>query len=378
MKKYLFIIGTLTVMLVSSSCKKSFESLQVDPNRATSVPANLVLGGVLSDIYNGPYNSTQRWNQFYACNYAYYGNQEYNWTNMSYGAYNTLKNVLKMEEEAAKSIPAPNPYSALGKFLRAYIYYNITMQTGDVPLSEALKAIDNTTPKYDSQKEVFKQILVWLEEANTDMAGIVTKGNYVLAGDIYYGNDLNKWRKAVNAFKLRVLIQLSKYETDADLNIKTKFAQTLASNNNYPLFASKSENLDYIYNAQYNKYPTNPDSYGFDVARYNMASTYLNTLVSLQDPRTFFVAEPADALVKAGAQPNTYAAFRGASSGEDLAIMSTNAGNGAYSFINRKRYYSTYTAENCTQIGYQEMCFNIAEAINRGWLTGNAEDWYTK
>ena len=365
-------------MLVSSSCKKSFESLQVDPNRATSVPANLVLGGVLSDIYNGPYNSTQRWNQFYACNYAYYGNQEYNWTNMSYGAYNTLKNVLKMEEEAAKSIPAPNPYSALGKFLRAYIYYNITMQTGDVPLSEALKAIDNTTPKYDSQKEVFKQILVWLEEANTDMAGIVTKGNYVLAGDIYYGNDLNKWRKAVNAFKLRVLIHLSKYETDADLNIKTKFAQTLASNNNYPLFASKSENLDYIYNAQYNKYPTNPDSYGFDVARYNMASTYLNTLVSLQDPRTFFVAEPADALVKAGAQPNTYAAFRGASSGEDLAIMSTNAGNGAYSFINRKRYYSTYTAENCTQIGYQEMCFNIAEAINRGWLTGNAEDWYTK
>ncbi|MEY2901971.1 MAG: hypothetical protein RLY89_1077 [Bacteroidota bacterium] len=378
MKKYLFIIGALTIMLVSSSCKKSFESLQVDPNRATSVPANLVLGGVLSDIYYGPFNSTQRWNQFYACNYAYYGNQEYNWTNMSYGAYNTLKNVLKMEEEAAKSIPAPNPYSALGKFLRAYIYYNITMQTGDVPLSEALKAIDNTTPKYDSQKEVFKQILVWLEEANTDIAGIVTKGNYVLAGDIYYGNDLNKWRKAVNAFKLRVLIQLSKYETDADLNIKTKFAQTLASNNNYPLFASKSDNLDYIYNAQYNKYPTNPDSYGFDVARYNMASTYLNTLVNLQDPRTFFVAEPADALVKAGAQPNSYAAFRGASSGEDLAIMSSNAGNGAYSFINRKRYYTTYTAENCTQIGYQEMCFNIAEAINRGWLTGNAEDWYTK
>jgi hypothetical protein len=24
------------------------------------------------------------------------------------------------------------------------------------------------------------------------------------------------------------------------------------------------------------------------------------------------------------------------------------------------------------------MCFNIAEGINRGWATGNAEDWYTK
>jgi hypothetical protein len=30
------------------------------------------------------------------------------------------------------------------------------------------------------------------------------------------------------------------------------------------------------------------------------------------------------------------------------------------------------------QIGYPEMCFNIAEAINRGWVAGNAEDWYKK
>jgi hypothetical protein len=99
-------------------------------------------------------------------------------------------------------------------------------------------------------------------------------------------------------------------------------------------------------------------------------------LVSYNDPRTFVVAEPADSLVRAGALPNSYAAFKGASSGEDLATMSSLAGKGLYSFINRKKYYSTYTAENCIQIGYAEMCFNIAEAINRGWITGNAEDWY--
>ncbi|MFX5710156.1 SusD/RagB family nutrient-binding outer membrane lipoprotein, partial [Acinetobacter baumannii] len=45
-------------------------------------------------------------------------------------------------------------------------------------------------------------------------------------------------------------------------------------------------------------------------------------------------------------------------------------------FINRKRYYSTYTAEPATQLGYVEMCFNIAEGINRGWVAGNAETWY--
>jgi hypothetical protein len=101
-------------------------------------------------------------------------------------------------------------------------------------------------------------------------------------------------------------------------------------------------------------------------------------LVTLKDPRTFYVAEPAAALVTAGAAPNSFAAFAGAGSGEDLATMSANAGLGKYSFINRKRYYSTFTAENCTQIGYAEMCFNIAEAMNRGWIVGTAEDWYKK
>ncbi len=378
MKKIIYILAIALPMLGAVSCKKKFDDLQTDPNRPTAVPPNLVLGGVLTDVYYGPFNSTQRWNQFYCCNYAYYGDQQYNWTNVSYNTYAILKNVLKMEEEAAKGAPAPNPYSAIGKFLRAYLYYNLTMQTGDIPMTEALQSLSNFTPRYDTQKDVFKQVLTWLEEANNDMGSVITKGNYVLSGDFYFSNDLARWRKVVSAFKLRVLIQLSRYASDTDLNIKQKFAETLSNASKYAMFTGMADNMQYVYNNQYNKYPTNPDSYGFDVARYNMAATYLNTLVAFKDPRTFVVAEPADSLVRAGAAPNSFQAFQGSNSGEDLATMSSNAGKGLYSFINRKRYYSTYTAENCIQIGYPEMCFNIAEAINRGWVTGNAEDWYSK
>ena len=35
--------------------------------------------------------------------------------------------------------------------------------------------------------------------------------------------------------------------------------------------------------------------------------------------------------------------------------------------INRYRYYRTNTGEDFIIAGYAEMCFNIAEAINRGW-----------
>lgn len=377
MKKILSIIS-IGVLLGAAGCKKKFDTLQSDPNRPTSVPANLILNGVLSDIYQSPFSPTQRWNQFYACNYAYYGDQQYTWSGVSFGTYNTLKNVIKMEEEAAKSLGASNSYNALGKFLRAYLFYNLTMQTGDIPVSEALKSLSNLAPKYDSQKEVFKQILVLLEDANSEMTTLITKGGYLLQSDFYYGNDLSKWRKAVNAFKLRVLIQLSKYEADADLNIKQKFSETVTNSTKYPLFTGAENNMEYVYNNQYNKYPTNPESFGFDAARYNMTTTFLNTLVTLKDPRTFYVAEPALALVTGGAAPNSFAAFSGAGSGEDLATMSANAGQGKYSFINRKRYYSTFAAQNTIQIGYAEMCFNIAEAMNRGWLTGTAEDWYKK
>ena len=62
--------------------------------------------------------------------------------------------------------------------------------------------------------------------------------------------------------------------------------------------------------------------------------------------------------------------------------MYVKANSGQYSLLNRYHYYRTYTAENCIQIGYPEMCFNIAEGINRGWapaLTAtDAENYYKK
>ncbi len=372
---FLLIIGSV----IFTGCSKKFDDLKVDVNRPESVPPSLVLSGVLNNFTQPAWSLPHRWNQFSNCNYNYYGTQEYNWTNVSFDPYNTIKNIGKMEEEALKTgAAAQNPYSALGKFFRAFFYYDLTMRVGDLPMSEAGQGLAVPTPKYNTQKEIFVQVIKWLDEANTDLAQLSSKGSNTLSGDYYYNNDLKKWQKAVNTFKLRVLISLSKKEADADLAIKQKFATVLAQPDTYPLLTGMDDNLQYVYNSTFNKYPTSPDNFGFDATRYNTAATYLNNLTALQDPRTFVTAEPAAKRVASGIAPTSFNAFLGASSGEDLADMSSKAGNGEYSFINRKRYYSTYTAEPNIQVGYAEMCFNIAEAINRGWLTGNAESWYRK
>ncbi len=76
-----------------------------------------------------------------------------------------------------------------------------------------------------------------------------------MTGDIYYNNDLRLWQKAVNTFKLRVLVQLSKKDTDAELGVKAKFAEVISNKSKYPLMESMSDNMQYVYNTQFNKYP---------------------------------------------------------------------------------------------------------------------------
>lgn len=380
MKRYTQLLLVALTLLTLAGCEKPFDQLEQDPNRPTSAPASLVFNGVLNDMYSiaggGAWNDFQRYNQFYDSNYNYYATNEYSWTSTGL-YYTTLKNVVQMEQEAKRvGLPDVNAYSALGKFFRAYFFEQMTKRLGDIPLTDALLGLDNPTPRYNTQKEVYVQILRWLDEANTDLTALIAQSDNNLAGDIYLNNSLAKWQRVVNTYKLRVLISLSKKEADTDLNVKARFAEVLANPAKFPVMASMDDNLQYIYNNQYNKYNRSPDNFGQNATRENMAATYLGLLTSLKDPRTFVVAEPATAKVNAGIKPTDFAAFVGASSGEDLATMSSNANQGLYSFQNRRRYYSTYTAEPYIIIGYPELQFSIAEGINRGWATGNAETYY--
>lgn len=373
--KLIIFCSILALMLFS--CEKPFDELEKDPNRAVNAPASLILNGVLLNMYSAPWSAEQRWNQFYCSNYNYYSTNEYNWTAASF-TYTTLKNVVKMEEEAKRAGAADvNPYSALGKFFRAYYFDGMTARVGDIPMTEALKGLDNTTPKYDAQKAVYVQIIKWLDEANDNLASLITSANNTLSGDLYLGNDLRKWQKVVNTYKLRVLIRLSKKEADSELNIKQKFAEVLSNPTKFPVMTGMSDNMQFIHTAL-TKYPRNPSNFGFNATRENMAKTYVDLLIERKDPRIFIVAEPAETKIKAGLSATDLNAYVGASSGEDLADMTTKAQKGDYSFQNRKRYFSNDVGEPVFIIGYSELCFNIAEGINRGWATGNAEDYYVK
>jgi hypothetical protein len=182
----------------------------------------------------------------------------------------------------------------------------------------------------------------------------------------------------INAFRLRVLVELSKKAGDADLNVAGQFADILGNPSKYPLMTSNSDNLQYAYNIQYNQYPNNNQVYGTQALRYNMAAAYTDSLASFNDLRVMMVAEPARGL---GYADTSYQSFRGANSGLSLSTMAAGVGSNStniYSLIGRHRYYETLVGEPTFILSYPEMCFNIAEGINRGWATGDAESWYKK
>ena len=366
--------------LASTGCNKSLDELTVNENKPNSVPASLLFNGVLNNAFEAPNGQYEAWNQYYLNNYDYYGNNRYDFGS---GAvyYTTLKNVGLMEKQAlAAGSPAVNPYEALGNFFRAYLFTRMSLEMGDIPQSQALQGLDGLTPTYDSQKAVFIQSFKWLESANTDLTALIASGSANLTGDIYFNGDLRKWQKVVNTLRVRLLLHMSKKTGDAELNIAGQFAAIVGNPTKYPLLASSADNMQYVYIAATNNfYPNNNRNFGQDGSRKNMGATYVGLLTQLRDPRVFATTEPARYYVdNLNQNPTDFASFVGANSGLDLGVMYNNAGQQKYSFLNRKRYFSTLTGEPSIQIGYPELCFNIAEGINRGWLpSGAAAPYYT-
>ena len=409
MKNYirysLLIFGLAAMGLVS--CQKG--NLAANPNVASTnstVPVSLIFNRIVNEMYNGggvmdgvsgevseiPFSQVMRWNQFFVSNYSYYwGGNSYNWSNTA-TMYSMLKYIELMEQQTATQYPvAPQPYTALAKFFRAYLFVWYTQRVGDIPMTDA--GTSSLTPTYNTQHDVYKNSLALLDTANTLMATYISQaGSTKTVGGDIYGLTALQWQKVINTYKLRVLISLSRRATDnADLNIPSQFATIVNTPTTYPIMTSISDNLQYTYNAAYNKYPIDPNYTPYDFFE-NVCGTFLNITTSTQDPRTFIAATPAPNAITGGKLVTDFTAYVGAdidTTQSELLIASGNnhKGEGAYSFHNYLRYYTTAvstvssptSAEPDMIIGYPEMCFNIAEAANRGWISGvSGSSWYTK
>jgi hypothetical protein len=401
----IFLTGMISLGLVS--CQKG--NLLSNPNSAsssTTVPVSLLLNRITNEMYygggvidgvagnqnEGPWDQVMRWNQFFVSNYPYYwGNNQYTWTNTA-TQYPMLKYVNLMITQAQDQYGStPNAYAALAKFFTAYSFIWYTQRVGDIPMTQAGNPALYPTPKYDSQAVVYQNCLALLDTANTLMGNLVSLNgaNAVVdaTGDIF-GLTYLQWQKVINTYKLRVLVSLSRRAQDnPQLNIPGQFAKIFNNPSTYPIMTGNSDNLAYHYleSPSRNNYPLFPN-YTPYVGYEDMCSTFLSLVAGNNDPRTFIAATPAPAQIANNVPYTSFAAYVGADIGLGYSQLTVNTTGGMYSYNNYLRYYGTASGPNTNGstcepyivIGYPELCFNIAEAANLGWISGTSgSSWYT-
>ncbi len=382
--KHKYIYWMLFIAVIASSSCKKIDDLQQNPAAIYEPNPQLILTGILLDMRESPWGSDQINNQFMVINESYYGNQAYTWGTLSFGGFDILRNVQQLEIESLKKPDEAKPYIALAKFFKAYFAVGMTERFGDIPLSQALKGRTDGTfqPEYDLQKDVYKQCLQWLEDANNELNPLVAANNTV-GGDFYYGGKLNKWQKLVNSYRLRVLMSLSKRADDTpDLNIKQQFADIVNNPTKYPLILSISDNFQLVYNSttRDNNYPLWPAD-GVVVKsdlRNNLGDTYVKILTSTQDPRIFVVANPTDSAKTSGDinYATKFTSFRGGRTGELQTTLKDQAVAGKLSTINFDYWIASPSGIPFVMFGAYETEFLITEGINRGWATGNSAEHF--
>ncbi|EQB90761.1 hypothetical protein C874_15715 [Elizabethkingia anophelis 502] len=352
-----------------SGCSK-VEDYQDDPNRPTRVgPESL-----LPDIEINAFKTIDASAALASRQLTYINGvnreQYYDWqrSSSSFGNYDNIKQVQKMIGEAERT--GSPVYKSLARFFRSYFFVSLTETYGDIPYSEAVK--DGIFyPKYDDQKSIYKDVLNELAIANTELS----KFNSNISGDLIYNGDLLKWRKLINSYRLRILMDLSKRADDSDLNVKQSFADIVNNPSQNPIMEGIGDSGALpFYNLVNNRYPYF-NSNDLKTAYY-MEQSFVDKLKKSKDPRLFKMAEKKTSTV--GVMPDDpFSYYDGLYGSGDLGENSKRASDGLASRIN-PRYFDDPINEPTLLMGYAELQFILAEAAVRGWIGGNANAYYTK
>ncbi|NBC66378.1 MAG: SusD/RagB family nutrient-binding outer membrane lipoprotein [Bacteroidetes bacterium] len=357
----LIMVAGFTLLL--SSCE-DLSVIGENPNNVSETPPQLLLTEIQERAFQVTGKSPMYASRMIVSTAGENSLQYYKWNRGSFDEYSQLRNVTKMIEEARRTEkPA---FEALGKFFRAYYFYNLTLRFGDIPYSEALQgeADEVYAPTYDTQKEVFQGILSELEEANNllDVSDIIE-------GDIIFDGSASKWKKLINSFRLKVLMTLSKKEGVNDLNLVDQFANIASSE---PIISSNADNgklkfFDQI-GSQYGEF--NDSDYGSGLYA---DSTFIQKLQDRQDPRLFIYVDQTKNAKEEGLAINNFNAYEGGKPIGQYGNNDDKAAAGNISKVNL-RYTTDPVNEPHVLLGYSEVQFILAEAHVRGWISSSTAE----
>jgi hypothetical protein len=372
MKNIYKILLVIISLAIASSCSK-FEEFNTNPDVPTTVSPDMLATQVLKNTFRfwNPNPTDFSTGNLFCKHIAILQTNpnpyQYYYSYYPYGSFGGLQQITNLNQmvAAAKGNPAESSFEGLALFMKAYAGFSETLDMGDIPYSEAGMATKGITkPKYDKQADVFVEILADLQAAEAKFAAGTNFGS----SDIMYNGDNTKWRKLCNAMQLKVIQTISKKATNDQ---KARFAAIVAANN---LMTSNSDNFQLVYSDNPNA--TYPFWNGESNRIYDgVSKLVVDALQNLNDRRLFYFAEPAQSLITAGKLENDFTAYTGAPTELAADQLALNNQAGMYSLVN-KRYTLLKSGDPMLIFTYAEQCFILAEAVEEGWISGNAQTYY--
>ena len=384
-----YLTTILAAALLLASCDKGFEKLNIntvdpttlDPQIAmnnavilTVYPDNFGTLGMLT--YNfpivqqivTPFGSSLSGGNYNIKNTA---NSGLVWTNFY---QNVLKQNLDVLNRTKSNTGLTNLYNE-ARIWKAHSFMVLSDTYGDVPYTEGgLGFIGGISyPKYDRQEFIYKDILKELDEATAALdATKATSPN-----DILYGGNIASWKKFGYSLLLRAAMRLSKVAPDV---AKTYVAKAVTGG----LMQSNQDNAVIRHTSLYNNWIA-VHLTAREKANFYLAKPFLDFLKNNNDPRLAGIAVRAPgALSGADQVPAKTTSDPSKQIGmpigyDDVSIKNTFAANGVvslydYSQVNLNTVLSLTAPEYL--VTYSETQLLMAEAVIRGWATGDASVLY--
>ncbi len=367
--KYL-LVSVLSVSMVACDLS-DFEDTNVNPNQTTTPNAANLLTNAIVGSLPGTVTATQGQHYVqYIANSQYTSADTYQTIQFSYNAWYSgplqdLETVIDLNTDEETKVIASGVGSnanqiAVSKILQSYFYLHITDRWGDIPYSEALQVEDGIlTPKFDAQSAVYDGIFATLKSAVA-----MIDGGAGPTGDALFGGDMGMWRKFANTTRMIAALRLSEVDP-------TKGASEFSSAMSDGVIAlDNSENIMFTHLAEQNY--DNPWEDRFETRRdHAVANTlvdYMQTAANggvmdvMMDPRLPVFADPTEiGGLLVGMTYGISEADAGAISNSDVSFLGAAL---------RSQTAPTYIFTS------SQVLFSMAEAAQRGWISGDVEGLY--
>lgn len=371
MKKILMAAGFI-YLFAAAGCKKGYLDINTNPNNPAGVSPELVLPTALSVTAARQINSfnfVSAWMGQWAVSGSYAPST----TNFStykqttdfgeglwFNIYNNLEDYQYVETKAAEQ---DKPfYQGAAKIMKAHEFQQLVDMFGDVPYFGALQGTGNIQPAYDDALTIYEDLINQID-SGINYINVSAGAGVPTGSDIMFNGDIIAWTHFANSLKLRILIR------QTEIAGREGYIQShIADIDGGFLDEDADVNPGYINTAG----KTNP----FWGARYNTAGTYIDDFWRANkfglafyegngtsqpfDPRAHLVYGPTPG------DPNVW-------QGNDLGSTSGFVGS-ASSLFGPGVLKSV--SQNAVIMLKAESDFLQAEAVLRGYMSGDAEDLY--